>query len=349
MYNPLFRKLLFYLDPELAHTVTLKGLNFAHYLNIIKDFIPVISAPREVMGLKFRNPIGLAAGLDKNGDYIDALSELGFGFLEVGTITRNPQIGNPKPRLFRLKEQEAIINRMGFNNKGVEHLVERLKKIKYKGILGINIGKNKDVPVENAVDDYLHLYRRVAPYASYVTINISSPNTEGLRSLQHGDLLQTLLRTLKQEQSLILEIEKKYVPLAVKIAPDLTQAELEQMADIFIAEKMDCVIATNTTLNRQLVADSPFVGEAGGLSGKPLRMQSTEIIKQMRALLKNKMPIIGCGGISSADDAQEKIDAGADLIQIYTGLIYRGPILIEQCAKKLKGKALDKTWKSCTF
>jgi dihydroorotate dehydrogenase len=313
----------------------LKGLNFFHRLNIIKDFVISYSAPFELMGLNFKNPVGLAAGLDKNGDYIGALADLGFGFLEIGTVTRKPQQGNPKPRLFRLTEHKALINRMGFNNKGVEYLVERLKKTKYKGILGINIGKNKDTSVENAADDYLYLYRRVAPFASYVTINISSPNTEGLRSLQHGELLQSLLRSLKKEQALILELEKKYVPLVVKIAPDLVQPELEQIADIFLTEKMDGVIATNTTLNRAGVESSVYAKETGGLSGAPLREQSTEIVRRLHKLLKNRIPIIGCGGIFSAEDAEEKISAGAKLIQLYSGLIYQGPGLVEACAKRL--------------
>jgi dihydroorotate dehydrogenase len=338
MYNPLFRKLLFSLSPELAHSVTLKGLRCANYFNIVKDFTPTISAPCTVMGLKFLNPVGLAAGLDKNGDYIAALAALGFGFIEVGTITRKPQVGNPKPRLFRLEKQQALINRMGFNNKGIEHLIKRLKKTKYKGVLGINIGKNKDTPIETAVEDYLYLYKRVAPYASYVTINISSPNTENLRDLQHGELLQTLLRTLKKQQMTILEVEKKYVPLVVKIAPDLVQPELEMIADIFLTEKVDGVIATNTTLNRENIPDALLASEVGGLSGKPLRERSTEIIRHMTILLKNRIPIIGCGGIFSAEDAQEKINAGAKLVQLYTGLIYQGPGLIEDCVKKFKEK-----------
>lgn len=332
MYNPLFRKLLFCLDPELAHTVTLQGLKFLHFINIVKDFISPVSNPVELMGLTFANPVGLAAGLDKNGDYIDALADLGFGFLEVGTITRKPQLGNPKPRLFRLEKQQAIINRMGFNNKGVDYLVERLKKIKYQGILGINIGKNKDTPVEQAVDDYLYLFRRVAAYASYITVNISSPNTEGLRSLQHGELLTHLLRTLKAEQALFFNHEKKYVPLVVKIAPDLITDELNAIADILLAEKIDGVIATNTTLSREGVEDSPFAQEVGGLSGKPLLHRSTGIIKQLHVKLADNIPIIGCGGVFSAQDAQEKINAGAKLVQVYSGLIYQGPGLVEECA-----------------
>lgn len=333
MYNPLIRKILFSLNPETAHTVTFSILRFLHTINIIKEFIPTVSAPYEVMGLTFPNPVGLAAGLDKNGEYIDALADLGFGFIEVGTVTREPQIGNPKPRMFRLEKQNAIINRMGFNNKGVDYLIERLKKTKYKGILGINIGKNKDTPLENAVDDYLYLFRRVAPYASYVTINISSPNTEGLRSLQHGEMLSELLKTLKKEQKILEEFEKKCVPLVVKIAPDLTQSELEATAAILLNEKIDGVIATNTTLGREGVEDSVYVKESGGLSGRPVFVKSTQVVRDLARLLDNKIPIIGCGGIFSEQDAKEKIEAGAKLIQLYTGLIYQGPGLVEQCVK----------------
>ncbi len=333
MYYPLFKQILFRLNPEAAHAFTLKTLSICERLNIIKEFIPIISAPREVMGLTFLNPVGLAAGLDKNGEYIDALAALGFGFIEVGTITRKPQIGNPKPRLFRLTAHDAIINRMGFNNKGIDYMVERLKKIKYKGILGINIGKNKDTPLENAVDDYLHLFRRVAPYASYVTVNISSPNTEGLRSLQHGEMLRNLLQALKKEQAVYLDSTKRYVPLVVKIAPDLTEQELADTAKIFLEEKIDGVIATNTTLDRKAVEGAQYATEAGGLSGKPLREKATQVVKQLSSLLQNQIPIIGCGGIDSAKTAKEKMHAGAALVQIYTGLIYHGAGLVEECVK----------------
>jgi dihydroorotate dehydrogenase len=333
MYYSLIKKLLFRLDPEASHRVTLKALKIAGLLKITKEFCPSIAVPIEIMGLQFFNPVGLAAGLDKNGDYIDALADLGFGFLEIGTVTRRPQEGNPLPRLFRLPEHEAIINRMGFNNKGIDYLIERLKTIRYKGVLGINIGKNRDTPVENAVDDYLYLYRRVIPYASYVTINISSPNTEGLRSLQHGESLRALLQSLKKEQTLQHDLQKKYVPLVVKIAPDLTQQELESMAEIFLAEKMDGVIATNTTLSREGVEVSPFAKESGGLSGKPVYKSSTEVVKSLYVLLQNKIPIIGCGGIFSGNDAKDKMLAGASLVQLYSGLIYEGPALIEACVR----------------
>lgn len=284
------------------------------------------------MGLNFPNRTGLAAGLDKNGDYIDALASLGFGFIEIGTVTPKPQPGNPLPRLFRLTDHDAIINRMGFNSKGLDYVAERLKKTKYKGILGINIGKNRDTPLENAVDDYRIGFRQMAPFASYITVNISSPNTQSLRDLQHGDLLRTLLKTLKQEQAL----QSNYVPLVVKIAPDLTLEELKNTAEILLAEKIDGVIATNTTLSRKGAENSPYAKESGGLSGKPLREQSTRIIRELAHLLQNKIPIIGCGGVFSAEDAREKLQAGASLLQIYTGLIYRGPALISELVTQCK-------------
>lgn len=333
MYNTLIKKLLFCLPPETAHDVTLKLLSCAQSLKLT-NLLPKSSySPKKIMGLTFPNIIGLAAGLDKNGDYIDALASLGFGFIEVGTITPKPQSGNDQPRLFRLVEEEAIINRMGFNNKGVDYLVGRLKNTHYKGILGINIGKNKTTPIENAVDDYLYSLRLVIPFASYITINVSSPNTENLRQLQHGELLQNLLRTLKAEQAHYYKNTQKYVPLLVKISPDLTAEELSQMCAIFLAEHIDGVIATNTTLDRKGVESSIHAQESGGLSGKPVMKRSTDTIKQLHAILGDNIPIIGCGGISSAEDAKEKILAGASLLQIYTGFIYQGPKLIRDIAE----------------
>lgn len=324
MNYSLLRKILFYLDPETAHFITLQGLKLAHRFGLTPFFPIVLAAPCEVMGLHFPNPIGLAAGLDKNGDYIDALATLGFGFIEIGTVTPKPQLGNPRPRLFRLVAQEALINRLGFNNKGVDYVVERLKQKKFKGMVGVNIGKNRDTPIENAAVDYLSAFQRIAPYASYVTINISSPNTPGLRQLQYRNLLQDLLHQLKKQQAL----EKKYVPLVVKISPDLTQTELTELAAILLNEKMDGVIATNTTLSRTGVENSPYATEAGGLSGKPLHSLATNTVKNLQALLQNKVPIIACGGITSTAIAEEKIAAGAKLLQIYTGLIYYGPGLV---------------------
>ena len=328
MSYSLIKKILFCLDPETAHRVALSGLSFAHRFGLTQFFSPIVSSPRTVMGLHFPNPVGLAAGLDKNGDYIDALAALGFGFIEVGTVTPKPQLGNPRPRLFRLEKQEALINRLGFNNKGVDYLIERLKQKKYQGILGINIGKNRDTLLENAVDDYLYSFRRVVPFASYVTINISSPNTENLRDLQQSQLLKNLLRALKTEQLK----QKKYVPLVIKISPDLSENELIEMSEIFLNEKIDGVIATNTTTSRNDIR----VNEVGGLSGRPLRDRSTRIVKQLHQLLQDKIPIIACGGIFSKEDAKEKIEAGASLLQIYTGLIYRGPGIVAQLGMSSK-------------
>ncbi len=325
------KKILFQFDPETAHAVTLKSLQIAHSLGLTQFFPTVSSQPCTLMGLTFPNRIGLAAGLDKNGDYIDALATLGFGFVEVGTVTPKPQEGNPQPRLFRLPEQEAIINRMGFNNKGCDYLAEQLRKIKFNGVIGVNIGKNRDTPIEHALDDYLHGFRVLAPYASYVAINISSPNTESLRALQQAGLLKSLLKGLKAEQMLFAE-RKKYVPLVVKIAPDLTPDDVEDIAEILLAEKVDGVIATNTTVSRDGLENVPHAMESGGLSGKPLSAYSTAIIQQLSVLLKNQIPIIASGGVMNAIDAAEKIAAGASLVQLYSGLIYHGPRLIQACA-----------------
>jgi dihydroorotate dehydrogenase len=337
MIYSFIKKILFLFNPETAHTLTLNGLRLMEQAKFTAFFPKILSAPREVMGLHFRNPIGLAAGLDKNGDYIDALATLGFGFIEVGTVTPKPQKGNALPRLFRLEKEEAIINRMGFNNKGVDYLVDRLKKTKYKGILGINIGKNKDTPIEHAIDDYLYGLNRVFPFASYVVINISSPNTENLRQLQQGSLLQQLLRSLKKAQALFLKNHAKYVPLVVKIAPDLTSEEVKEMAETFLSEKIDGVIAANTTIHRDGVENSAFANETGGLSGKPLFLRSTHILKELHNVLGNNIPIIACGGIMSPDDAKEKMAAGASLLQMYSGLIYRGPGLVQQVVDAIVG------------
>ncbi|MCD6039325.1 MAG: pyrD [Gammaproteobacteria bacterium] len=333
MCYSLIRKILFCLSPEQAHFFTLTTLGLAEKLRMTKLLPSPLGSPLDVMGLKFPNAVGLAAGLDKNGEYIDALAALGFGFIEVGTVTPRPQPGNLLPRLFRLPKYEALINRMGFNNKGVDYLLEQLKKTRFTGILGINIGKNKETTIENAAQDYLYMMRKVIPFASYIAINISSPNTENLRQLQQGDLLQNLLRTLKAEQVFFFENNNKYVPLVVKISPDLTKDELMQMCDIFLAEKIDGIIATNTTVHRDGIELSPLAAEMGGLSGMPLMRRSTGIIKELQLLLKSSIPIIGCGGILSAEDAREKMDSGATLVQIYTGLIYQGPKLLRDIIK----------------
>jgi dihydroorotate dehydrogenase len=333
---PLIRPLLFSLDPETAHEVTLKLLNAAYVSGVSKLIYPKIDhKPVTVMGLDFKNPVGLAAGLDKNGDYIDALTALGFGFVEIGTVTPRPQPGNPKPRLFRLPEHQAIINRMGFNNLGIDHLLTQVKQSRYTGILGINIGKNFDTPIENAADDYLIGLRKAYTSASYITINISSPNTKNLRQLQQGDELRNLIATLKEQQLKLQQEHKKYVPLALKIAPDLSTDEITHIAKLLLEFEIDGVIATNTTIARDKIAGHPLAHEAGGLSGAPVKEQSTFVVRGLAAELNDKIPIIAAGGILTADDAQEKLAAGASLVQIYSGLIYQGPQLIEDIVKSL--------------
>ncbi|AWB57902.1 quinone-dependent dihydroorotate dehydrogenase [Colwellia sp. Arc7-D] len=337
MFYSAIRKVFFKFDPEAIHELTIKGFKAtgASPLNkLYKQTIP--HKPVEVMGIKFPNPVGLAAGLDKNGECIKAFEALGFGFVEVGTVTPRPQPGNDKPRIFRLPEANAIINRMGFNNKGVDYLVDQVIKAKYNGVLGINIGKNKDTPDENAKDDYIHCMRKVYDFATYITVNISSPNTPGLRSLQYGDALNELLSALKLEQTALAEQYGKYVPVAVKIAPDLNEEEVNSIAACLIANNIDGVIATNTTLARDKVSHLPFGNEQGGLSGAPVKEQSTKVIQLLAKALDNKLPIIGVGGIASGEDAQEKIAAGAKLVQVYTGFIYQGPELIKDIVKSFK-------------
>ena len=334
MLYSLLRPLLFALDAETAHHLTLDGLKTAHALGLARNAASPCR-PRAVMGLDFPNPVGLAAGLDKNGDCIDALAALGFGFIEIGTVTPRPQPGNPKPRLFRIPEANAIINRMGFNNLGVDHLVRNVQAMRYRGILGINIGKNFDTPIENAVDDYLIGLRKVYAHASYVTVNISSPNTKNLRQLQQSDELGQLLGALKAEQEKLSEQHGKYVPLALKIAPDLDTEQVIAIADLLREHRIDAVIATNTTLSRKGVENLPHGAEAGGLSGAPVRLQSTAVVKQLSLALQNEIPIIGVGGILNGLDAHEKIKAGASLVQIYSGLIYRGPELIGEICREL--------------
>ncbi len=333
----LIRRLFFSIDAEKAHLLGLKMIKLVHTMGL-SSFIfgKPVYAPVEVMGLTFPNRVGLAAGLDKNADFINGLSSVGFGFIEVGTITPRPQPGNPRPRLFRIPEAQAIINRMGFNNKGVEHLIEQVKQADRSNIiLGINIGKNFDTPVESAVDDYRHCLQAVYLYADYITINISSPNTPGLRTLQFGDELKHLLETLKAEQTVLAEQTDRYVPLAVKIAPDMEDNDIKLIADLLLEKGIDAVIATNTTISRDAVKDLPNAEEQGGLSGVPVYQQSTHVVKVLAEQLQGKLPIIAAGGIFSAQDAQEKIAAGAQLVQIYTGFIYRGHELIKECAEAL--------------
>lgn len=323
------RRLLFALDPETSHYLSMDLLGAAERLRLLGLFTPEINGKSvEVMGLVFPNAIGLAAGLDKNGDYFNALGQLGFGHVEIGTVTPRAQPGNPKPRLFRLPEQQAIINRMGFNNKGVDYLVEKVKRRRFDGVLGINIGKNFDTPVESAHLDYKIAMAKVYPYADYITVNVSSPNTPGLRTLQFGESLNQLLSEIKSEQGRLAQTVGKYVPVAVKIAPDMSPEEVAQVAEALMAAEVDAVIATNTTLSREGVQGCAYAEEAGGLSGAPVREKSTHVIRLLSAALDKNLPIIGVGGICCGEDAAEKINAGADLVQIYSGFIYRGPELI---------------------
>lgn len=332
MYNHI-RDLLFRLNPETSHEVSLDLLGAAERLKILGLFAEDIPLnPMKVMGLTFDNPVGLAAGLDKNGDYFNALGTFGFGFVEIGTITPRPQPGNPQPRMFRIPEAQAIINRMGFNNKGVDHLVEQVKKRRYQGILGINIGKNATTPVENAADDYLICMRKVYEHADYITVNISSPNTPGLRDLQFGDSLSRLLETVKKEQAVLNQAHGRYVPIAVKIAPDMDDVAIAQVAGMLLAQGMDGVIATNTTIGREGVEQYPHGNEAGGLSGLPVRDKSTQVIKTLNSYLGGKLPIIGVGGIFDGASAVDKIRAGASLVQVYSGFIYEGPALVANVA-----------------
>ncbi len=335
MYQRL-RDLLFLLPAETSHHLSLDSLKLAGKTGLLGKPEALLGKAVTVMGIDFPNPIGLAAGLDKNGEYIDALAALGFGFVEVGTVTPRPQPGNPKPRLFRLPKAQAIINRMGFNNHGMDYLLEQVAQARYQGILGINIGKNFDTAVENAADDYLIGLRKAYPHAHYITVNISSPNTPGLRTLQYGDELKRLLVTLREEQAKLAQEYGRYVPVAIKVAPDLTEAEIRDMAGVFSSVEIDGLIATNTTLDKSSVQGLPHANEQGGLSGAPLTQQSTEVIRQFRADMASQIPIIGVGGILSGADAQAKLAVGASLVQVYSGFIYRGPALIKECVAVTK-------------
>jgi dihydroorotate dehydrogenase len=333
---PYVRPLLFKLAPETAHHATLALLKIAQTTGLNRLLTePAEHQPVSIMGLNFKNPVGLAAGLDKNGDYIDALAALGFGFVEIGTVTPRPQLGNPKPRMFRIPEHQAIINRMGFNNLGIDHLLEQVKGCQYRGILGINIGKNADTPIEKATDDYLICLSKAYSMASYITINISSPNTKNLRQLQQGEEIKNLLCTLKEKQAKLHSEHNRYVPLVVKIAPDLSQDEISHIARLLLDLELDGVIATNTTISRDKIAGHPLAKEKGGLSGAPVKNSSTTVVAVLSDALGGKIPIIAAGGIMSAEDAQAKIAAGASLVQIYTGLIYQGPQLINDIVRAI--------------
>ncbi|HEU0229991.1 MAG TPA: quinone-dependent dihydroorotate dehydrogenase [Burkholderiaceae bacterium] len=335
----LARPALFSLDAETAHELTLSSLAKAYDCPLTRRLLhtsPELARP--LMGMKLRNPVGLAAGLDKNGAFIDSLGNLGFGFIEVGTVTPRAQPGNPKPRMFRLPRAQALINRLGFNNRGLAEFIENVKKSRWRqngGILGLNIGKNADTPMDRAVDDYLHGLEGVYAHADYVTINISSPNTQNLRSLHGRDELTALLGALHDRRQMLADRHGRHVPLAVKIAPDLTVEQIDAIADTLPRYAIDGVIATNTTLSRDAVRGLAHAGETGGLSGPPVHQMSLAVIRHLRQRLGDSIAIIGVGGIMSGQDAREKIDAGADAVQIYTGLIYRGPALIPECVRAL--------------
>jgi dihydroorotate dehydrogenase len=333
---PILRDQLFRFDAEDVHHLTLRAIGAAGrtgMAGLVASRVP--DSPRTVMGLQFRNPVGLAAGLDKEGAAIDGFAALGFGFIEVGTVTPRPQPGNPRPRIFRLPQAGGIINRMGFNNHGVEQFVKNVQAARYRGILGLNIGKNADTPIERAAEDYLFCLERVYPFASYVTINISSPNTKNLRQLQGAGELDALLAALKDKQQRLADLHGKLVPLALKIAPDLDDEQIKEIADTVLRHQFEGVIATNTTLSRTAVQGMPNADETGGLSGRPVFDASNTVIRKLRAELGNDVPIIGVGGIFSGEDARAKIEAGAALVQIYTGFIYRGPALVAECARAL--------------
>ncbi|HZV67015.1 MAG TPA: quinone-dependent dihydroorotate dehydrogenase [Telluria sp.] len=336
----LTRPLLFALDAETAHKLTLPALRRAAALGLTRAFARPAADPRTVMGITFPNPVGLAAGLDKDGAYIDGLAALGFGSIEIGTVTPRAQPGNPRPRMFRLPAVQGIINRMGFNNGGVDAFVANVQASKYyqnkEGVLGLNIGKNADTPIERAAEDYLHCLHKVYPYASYVTVNISSPNTKNLRQLQDASELDALLSQLKLAQARLADQHKRYVPLTLKIAPDIDAEQIKTIADALLRHKVDGVIATNTTLNRRDVGGLRYGSEAGGLSGAPVFDLSNIVIRALKRELGDALPIIGVGGIMRGADAKQKIDAGASLVQLYSGLIYAGPSLVRDCAQALK-------------
>ncbi len=336
MSYALIRPALFALEAETAHHFTLSSLKTLQRVGLLRNASAQREhCAREVMGIHFPNPVGLAAGLDKNGEYIDALGALGFGFIEIGTVTPLAQQGNPRPRLFRVPGACALINRMGFNNLGVERLVHNVQRAAWRGVLGINIGKNFATPLDRALDDYLTCLRKVYAFASYVTVNISSPNTQGLRDLQSADHLEKLLAGLQLEREALAQRHGKRVPLALKIAPDLDKSQIGAIADLLTRYAIDAVIATNTTIARDDVSALPHGDEIGGLSGAPVKTRSTQVVRELRLALGDALPIIGVGGIASGADAREKIDAGAALVQLYTGLIYEGPSLIAECVDAL--------------
>jgi dihydroorotate dehydrogenase len=336
---PLLRPWLFCLDPERAHDLTLSNLDRAERWGLLKHLLPkIVSNPQTLCGITFPNPVGLAAGLDKDGKHIDALATLGFGFLEIGTVTPKPQPGNPKPRMFRLTAAQGIINRMGFNNDGVDACVSRVRHSHFwnnGGVIGLNIGKNASTPIENAASDYIVAMEAVYEIASYITINISSPNTQNLRALQGEEMLRSLLSKLQIARERLSELHGVRKPVFLKIAPDLNAEDIHLIADLLLEFGIDAIIATNTTIARDTVNHLEHGNETGGLSGAPVKAASTAVIEKLKKCLGNQLPIIGVGGVMSGADAKEKIQAGANLIQLYSGLIYRGPLLVSECAKAL--------------
>lgn len=336
MIYSIAKPILFMLDPERAHQITLDALSINLAQRLLTSIIGTVAdKPCTVMGIDFPNPVGLAAGMDKNAKYINQLAKLGFGFIEVGTVTPRPQTGNPKPRLFRIPAKQAIINRMGFNNEGIDRVVANVKQTDFNGVLGINLGKNANTPIENALDDYIMCLLQAYPVADYLVLNISSPNTQDLRQLQYGAELDQLLSGIKQAQTQASQQYAKYVPLAVKIAPDLQLEQLKFLAERLMQHQIDAIIATNTTIDRDGVANQPHAEQSGGLSGAPLQERSTQIVWQLKQLLQQDMPIIASGGVMSPTAAKEKFQAGASLVQIYTGLIYYGPTLVRDIIREL--------------
>jgi dihydroorotate dehydrogenase len=336
MLYPILKQLLFKIDAEKAHDLSLKWLKISHRAGLTRFLPKPVPAPCMVMGLEFKNPVGLAAGFDKNGDYIDALAAFGFGFIELGTVTPRPQHGNPFPRLFRLPNQQAVINRMGFNNKGVDYLVSRIQGCSFSGIIGVNIGKNLTTDVDHAHEDYLYCFQKAYPYADYVVINISSPNTPGLRNLQLKDHLGPLLDLIQAKRDKLFQKYHKYVPVVVKIAPDLSDAEIISFTEIFQNSNLDGVIATNTTLSREGVETSGLAREQGGLSGAPLRNRALHVLKILKSVLDNKTTLIASGGIVTAGDARQRLQSGASLVQLYTGLVYSGPGLVNETVRTIR-------------
>ena len=338
MYS-LVRKALFIADPETAHGLALEGLRLGHGVGVTHLLCKTRSLPVTMMGLQFPNPVGMAAGMDKNGEYIDALGSLGFGFIEVGTVTPRPQPGNPKPRIFRIEKANGMINRLGFNNKGVDYLVQQAMKRRFKGVLGINIGKNFDTPNNKAADDYLICLEKVYPYADYITINISSPNTRGLRDLQDVEQLDFLLAALNNRRLELADEFHKRVPLVVKVAPDLEDEQIPGMAEVVVRNEFDGLIATNTTISRDAIKGMRHADEQGGLSGAPVRDMANHVLTEFRAHLPAEIALIGTGGITDGEDAAEKMRLGADLVQFYTGFVYRGPDLVGECLKAIKAQS----------